>query len=175
MKPLQYHHTKMQPYRMCDPSGCIFLRRYRRYVSKPVNVVYHLQDEMLTAKQGSRLPTTKQLGRLVMGARRLLGGKNRLTVLSGKHILIAGNLHERSHMQSDHHKDLRAAAIGSLGGIKRKERLNAEQRSAIARLGARARHHPLEFQAEQEKAMRQAYLFQQALQVLQDGKQLPLV
>jgi hypothetical protein len=75
-------------------------------------------------------------------------------------------------MQSDHPKDQRAAALGSLGGNKRKERLSAEERSAIARLGAQARHHPLAFQAERERAQRQAYLIKQ---ILKDDKQQPLV
>jgi ribosomal protein S7 len=64
-----------------------------------------------------------------------------------------------------------AATIGSLGGVKRKERLTPEQRSAIARLGGRTRWHPLEVQAEREKAQAINYLVQQAL----NGKQLPLV
>ena len=72
-----------------------------------------------------------------------------------------------------------AATIGSLGGIRRKERLTAEQRSAIARLGGRTRWHPFEVQAEREKAQQITRelaqeintLVQQALK----GKQLPLI
>jgi ribosomal protein S7 len=68
-----------------------------------------------------------------------------------------------------------AATIGSLGGIKRKDRLTPEQRSAIARLGGRTRWHPLEVQAEREKAQEINYLLQQAVQKALNGKQLPLV
>ena len=75
-------------------------------------------------------------------------------------------------MQPDHPTDLRAAALGSLGGIKRKERLSAEERRAIARHAARARWHPQEAQAEREKTQELAYLIQQAIK---NGRQLPLV
>jgi hypothetical protein len=75
-------------------------------------------------------------------------------------------------MQPEPQKNLHAAMLGSLGGLKRREQLNALERSAIARHAARARWHPREFQAEKEKARRLADLIQQALK---DGKQLPLV
>jgi SAM-dependent MidA family methyltransferase len=69
-----------------------------------------------------------------------------------------------------------AATIGSLGGIKRKERLTQEQRSAIARLGGRARWHPLEAQAEREKAQEISQQINQLIQqAFKNGKQLPLV
>ena len=75
-------------------------------------------------------------------------------------------------MTPEHHTDPRAAALGSLGGLKRKERLSPEERRAIARLAARARWHPDEVQAEREKAQEQAFLIQQ---ILKNGKQLPLI
>jgi hypothetical protein len=75
-------------------------------------------------------------------------------------------------MQPEHHKNLHAALLGSLGGVKRRERLNAQERSAIARHAARSRWHPREAQAAKEKAEELAYLIQQALK---NGKQLPLV
>lgn len=75
-------------------------------------------------------------------------------------------------MQPDHYKNIHAAALGSLGGLKRKERLNAQERSAIARHAARARWHPREAQAAREKAQEITYLVQQALK---NGKHLPLV
>lgn len=77
-----------------------------------------------------------------------------------------------SNMQLDHRTDIHAVALGSLGGLKRRERLSAEERRAIARLAARARWHPQEVQAEREKAQEQAFLIQQ---ILKNGKQLPLV
>jgi hypothetical protein len=76
------------------------------------------------------------------------------------------------NMQLEHHTDIHAAALGSLGGLKRRERLSAEERRAIARLAARARWHPQEVQAEREKAQEQAFLIQQ---ILKNGKQLPLI
>jgi hypothetical protein len=75
-------------------------------------------------------------------------------------------------IQPEHHTNVHAAALGSLGGLKRRERLTAEQRSTISRLAARARWHPDVAQAEKEKAQEQAYLIQQ---ILKNGKQLPLV
>lgn len=75
-------------------------------------------------------------------------------------------------MEPEHHTNLHAAALGSLGGLKRRERLSAEERRAIARHAARARWHPQEAQAAKEKAQELAYLIQQALK---DGRQLPLV
>ena len=73
--------------------------------------------------------------------------------------------------QSDHQMNLHAATLGSLGGLRRKERLSAEERRAIARHAARVRWHPREAQAEREKAQELAYLIQQAIK---NGKQLPL-
>jgi hypothetical protein len=75
-------------------------------------------------------------------------------------------------MSSEPHQDMQAAMLGQRGGYKRAERLTAEERRASAKLAARARWHPDEFQAEREKAQRQAYLIRQALKG--DG-QLPLV
>jgi hypothetical protein len=75
-------------------------------------------------------------------------------------------------MQPEHHTDVHAAALGSLGGLKRTERLSAEERRAIARLAARARWHPQEVQKEREKAQEQVFLIQQ---ILKNGKQLPPV
>ncbi len=74
-------------------------------------------------------------------------------------------------MQPEHHKNIHAAELGSLGGLKRKERLNAQERSAIARHAARARWHPREAQAAKEYAQEVTYLVTQALK----DKQLPLV
>ena len=75
-------------------------------------------------------------------------------------------------MQSDHHTNTHAAMLGSLGGLKRRERLNAQERSAISRPAAWSRWHPREAQAAREKAQEIAYLVQQTLK---NGKQLPLV
>ena len=75
-------------------------------------------------------------------------------------------------MQPEHHTNIHAAELGSLGGLKRKERLNVAERSAIARHAARSRWHPREAQAAREKAQEVAYLIQQTLK---NGKQLPLV
>lgn len=74
-------------------------------------------------------------------------------------------------MQPAHYKNIHAAALGSLGGLKRKEQLNAAERSAIARHAAKARWHPREAQAARAKAQEITYLIQQALK---DGTQLPL-
>ncbi len=74
-------------------------------------------------------------------------------------------------MQPEHHKNSHAAELGSLGGLKRRERLTAAERSAIARHAARSRWHPREAQAAREKAQEITYLIQQALK----GKQLPLI
>jgi hypothetical protein len=69
-----------------------------------------------------------------------------------------------------------AATIGSLGGIKRKERLTPEQRSAIARLAAQSRWHPLETQAEREKVQAISQQINQLIQQAFKGNgQLPLV
>ncbi len=70
-------------------------------------------------------------------------------------------------MQPDHHKNIHAAELGSLGGLKRRERLTAQERSAISRHAARARWHPREAQAAKEKAQEIAYLVKQALK---DGR-----
>ena len=75
-------------------------------------------------------------------------------------------------MEPEPHKNTHAASLGSLGGLKRRERLTAEERSAISRLAARARWHPREVQAAREQAQEQTYLIQQ---ILKNGKQLPLV
>lgn len=75
-------------------------------------------------------------------------------------------------MSPEPQKNMHAAMLGSLGGLKRRERLNATERSAIARHAARSRWHPREAQAAREKAQEISYLIQQALK---DGKQLPLI
>jgi hypothetical protein len=75
-------------------------------------------------------------------------------------------------MQPEHHKNIHAAELGSLGGVKRREQLNAQERSAIARHAARSRWHPREAQAAREQAQEIANLVQQALK---NGRQLPLV
>lgn len=75
-------------------------------------------------------------------------------------------------MQPEHHMNVHAAALGSLGGLKRRERLNPQERSAIARHAARARWHPREAQAIRERADEITQLVKQALK---DGRQLPLV
>ncbi len=75
-------------------------------------------------------------------------------------------------MQPEHHKDVHAAMLGSRGGQKRRERLSAEERRAIARHAARARWHPREAQAIRERAQEITQLVKQALK---DGGQLPLV
>ncbi len=66
-------------------------------------------------------------------------------------------------MQPEHHKNIHAAELGSLGGLKRKEQLNAQERSAIARHAARARWHPREAQAAREYAQEVTQLVKQAL------------
>jgi len=75
-------------------------------------------------------------------------------------------------MQPENHTNTYATELGRLGGLTRRERLTAEQRSAISRHAAQARWHPQEAQAAKEKAQELAYLVQQ---VLKNGKQLPLV
>jgi len=75
-------------------------------------------------------------------------------------------------MEPEPHKNIHAAMLGSLGGIRRREQLNAQERSAIARHAARSRWHPREAQAAREYAQEVAYLVQQTLK---NGKQLPLV
>jgi hypothetical protein len=75
-------------------------------------------------------------------------------------------------MQPEPQKNIYAAELGSRGGQKRMEQLNADERSALARYAARSRWHPREAQAAREKAQEFTYLFRQALK---DGKQLPLV
>ena len=75
-------------------------------------------------------------------------------------------------MQPEPHKNTHAAVLGSLGGLRRKERLTPQERSAISRHAARSRWHPREAQAAREQAQEITYLIKQALK---DGKQLPLV
>ena len=74
-------------------------------------------------------------------------------------------------MQPEHHTNIHAAELGSLGGLKRRERLTAQERSAISRHAARARWHPREAQAAREQSQEIAYLVTRALK----DKQLPLV
>ena len=66
-------------------------------------------------------------------------------------------------MPPEPHKNIHAAQLGSLGGLKRKEQLNAQERSAIARHAARARWHPREAQAIRERAQEITQLVKQAL------------
>ena len=75
-------------------------------------------------------------------------------------------------MQAEPQKNIHAAELGSRGGHKRMEQLNAAERSALAKHAARSRWHPREAQAAREYAQEVAYLVQQALK---NGKQLPLV
>jgi hypothetical protein len=80
-------------------------------------------------------------------------------------------------MQSEpeHPKNPYAVELGKSGGQKRMAQLNSQQRSVFSKHALRARWHRREFEAEKEEARRKAYLFQQALQALQNDKQLPLV
>ena len=75
-------------------------------------------------------------------------------------------------MQPEHYTNTHAAMLGSLGGLKRRERLNAQERSALARYAARSRWHPREAQEIRERAQEITQLVKQALK---DGRQLPLV
>ncbi len=75
-------------------------------------------------------------------------------------------------MEPEHHKNELTAETGSRGGLKRAERQSAEERSALARHAARARHHPREFRQEQERAREFTYT---VIQLLKNGKQLPLI
>ncbi len=75
-------------------------------------------------------------------------------------------------MQPEHHTNIHAAALGSLGGLRRREQLSAQERSAIARHAARSRWHPREAQEIRERAQEITNLVKQALK---DGRQLPLV
>ena len=68
-----------------------------------------------------------------------------------------------------------AVELGRSGGQKRMAQLNSQQRSVFSKHALRARWHRREFEAEKEEAQRKAYLFQQALQRLQNDKQLPLI
>ncbi len=72
-------------------------------------------------------------------------------------------------MPPEPHQNMHAVMLGSLGGVKCRERLNAAERSAIARHAAKSRWHPREAQAAKEKAQEITYLIKQALN---DGKQL---
>ncbi len=75
-------------------------------------------------------------------------------------------------MEPEHHNNALTAETGRRGGLKRAERQSAEERSALARHAARARHHPREFRQEQERAQEITYHIKQ---LLKDGKQLPLI
>jgi hypothetical protein len=75
-------------------------------------------------------------------------------------------------MEPEHHKNIHAAVLGSLGGVKRKEHLNAQERSALARHAARTRWHPREFVEAQERAKEITYT---VIQTLKNGRQLPLI
>ena len=61
-------------------------------------------------------------------------------------------------MQAEPQKNIHAAELGSLGGQKRMEQLNAQERSALAKYAARARWHPREAQAARERAQEITYL-----------------
>jgi hypothetical protein len=76
-------------------------------------------------------------------------------------------------MQPEQYKDVHAAMLGSRGGIRRRERLSAQERSAISSLAARARWHPREFQAAKERAQQVLHIVQQELK--KDSRQLPLI
>lgn len=127
---------------------------------------------MPTAKHASRLPTPTHPTALLWARACCVAARQGLTVLGGRYIVGGGNLKGRSHMSPEPQKNMHAAMLGSLGGLKRRERLNATERSAIARHAARSRWHPREAQAAREKAQEISYLIQQALK---DGKQLPLI
>jgi hypothetical protein len=75
----------------------------------------------------------------------------------------------------EHPKNPYAVELGKSGGQKRMAQLNSQQRSVFSKHALRARWHRREFEAEKEEAQRKAYLFQQALQALQNDKQLPLI
>ncbi len=74
--------------------------------------------------------------------------------------------------EAERPKNPYAAELGRSGGQRRMAQLNPLQRSELSKHALRARWHPREFQAEKEKAQRQAYLIRQALK---DDGQLPLV
>ncbi len=74
--------------------------------------------------------------------------------------------------EPEHQKNPYAAELGRSGGQKRMAQLNSQERSALSKHALWARWHPREFQAEKEKAQRQAYLIQQ---ILQNNQQLPLI
>lgn len=75
-------------------------------------------------------------------------------------------------MQPEPQKNIHAAELGSRGGQKCMEQLNAQERSALAKYAARTRWHPREAQAARERAQEITYLIKRALK---DGRQLPLV
>ena len=75
-------------------------------------------------------------------------------------------------MQPEHHKDLRAAALGQRGGQKRMAQLSAQERSALSKHALRAHWHRRQFNEEQEHARASTYA---VIQTLKNGKQLPLV
>lgn len=77
--------------------------------------------------------------------------------------------------EPEQQKNPYAVELGRSGGQKRMAQLNSQQRSVFSKHALRARWHRREFEAEKEDAQRKAYLFQQALQALQNDKQLPLV
>lgn len=66
-------------------------------------------------------------------------------------------------MQAEPHQNMQAALLGQRGGFKRAERLNAQERSAIARQAAKSRWHPREAQAARERAQEITYLIKKAL------------
>ena len=74
-------------------------------------------------------------------------------------------------MQPEHHTNTYATELGSLGGLKRNERVITQERSAIARHASRERWYPREAQAAREHSQEIAFLVTQALK----DKQLPLV
>lgn len=74
--------------------------------------------------------------------------------------------------EPEHQKNPYAAELGRSGGQKRMAQLNDLERSLLSKHALQARWHPREFQAEREKAQRQAYLIRQALK---DDGQLPLI
>lgn len=75
-------------------------------------------------------------------------------------------------MEPEHYNKALTAETGRRGGLTRAARQSAEEHRALARYAARARWHPQEAQAANEKAREITYLIKQALK---DGKQLPLV
>jgi hypothetical protein len=71
---------------------------------------------MLTAKHAYRLLSRHApQNYMFMGARLLLSSEDRLTLLSGRYIVVNGNLNERSHLPPEPHKNRHAAMLALAG------------------------------------------------------------